>query len=190
MPTPLPIRTAFWLWMIGVIAVGQFGWLHRMPPAAWLLIPVGLTGLQVLAYRTIAGFRGWVDALDLRGLVLLNFSRIAGLYLLALSRRGELPYTFSLPSGVGEIAVAIAAVLVALWPFAEATRRRAIYIWNVAGTIDIALIAVTALRVGYGAPRELISFGHLPLSLLPTFLAPLLIATHLAIFARLRPDNR
>lgn len=190
MVTPLSIRIAFWLWMFAAIAAGQFGWLHRLPLVTWLIIPALLTGLLVLAYRGLGGFRGWVDSLDQRGLVLLHFSRIAGLYLLALSRRGELPYAFTLPSGLGEIVVALAAVALALLPLAETTRHRALYIWNVVGVIDVALIAITALRVGVSEPRPLFAFGHLPLSLLPTFLAPLIIATHLAIFARLSPATR
>lgn len=190
MRTPLPIRTAFWLWMIGAIAAGQLGWLHRLPAAVWLLVPVVLTSLLVLAYRTLGGFRSWVDSLDLRGLVLLNFSRIAGIYLLLQAGRGQLPYAFSLPSGAGEIAVALSAVLVALLPLSPHARRHALSIWNVAGLVDIVLIAITALRVGWVQPRELNALGHLPLSLLPTFLAPLIIASHLAIFARLHSENR
>jgi hypothetical protein len=44
---------------------------------------------------------------------------------------------------------------------------------------------ITIARINHANPYELRSLTYLPLSLLPTFLVPLLIATHLMIFARL-----
>ena len=85
--------------------------------------------------------------------------------------------------------MATLALVVALAPFAPATRLRAITIWNVVGTIDIALVVMTAARLGLAAPSSMRALTYLPLSLLPTLLVPLIIATHLLIFARVRRET-
>ncbi len=189
MQTPLAIRIAFWLWIFAAIAAGQQGWLRRLPMPAVQGILFALIAALVLAYRFAANFRQWVDAIDLRGLVLLHVTRFVGFYFIVLYRRGELPYAFAVPGGLGDIAVAALALLVVFIPFAPATRRRAISIWNVVGLIDILLVIFTAARIGLSGSRELAALTYLPLSLLPTFLVPLIVATHLLVFARLKRDE-
>lgn len=190
MPTSLAVRIAFWAWLLAAFAVGQSDFLQRSPPLALQGILFGLTGLLVVAYRWIRPFRTWIAALDLRGLVLLHVTRFVGCYFLLLYQRGELPYAFAVPGGIGDILVALGALGVAFYPLSEATRARAIYIWNVVGFIDILLVVLSAARIGLSSPHELAALTRLPLSLLPTFLVPLIIASHLAIFARLAPTAR
>jgi hypothetical protein len=190
MSISLAVRIVFWVWLLAAIAVGQSDFLQRLPTVAIQGILFGLTGLLVLAYRWIAPFRAWIVAIDHRGLVLLHVTRLVGLYFLLLYQRGELPYAFAVPGGIGDILVAIAAIAVAFWPLSDATRNRAIYIWNVAGLIDLLLVVLSAARIGLSAPHELAALTRLPLSLLPTFLVPLLITSHLAIFARLPASPR
>ncbi|MBI3885606.1 MAG: hypothetical protein HY302_07745 [Opitutae bacterium] len=69
---------------------------------------------------------------------------------------------------------------------ADATRRRAITIWNVIGFVDILLVVGTAARLGLADPAQMRALTYLPLSLLPTFLVPLIIATHVILYARLQ----
>ena len=91
---------------------------------------------------------------------------------------------FAVPGGIGDIVVATFALPVALAPLAESSRLRAIYIWNVVGLVDTTLVVVTAARLNLADPSQLHALTHLPLSLLPTFLVPLIVATHVIIFAR------
>jgi hypothetical protein len=184
--TPPAIRYAFWLWLFAAILAGRFGILQRIPLPAVQAILFGLTGLLLLCYFKIRAFRTWVDGLDLRALVLLHVTRFVGIYFLVLYRRGELPYAFAVPGGIGDIVVAAFALLVALVPFEESPRLRAITIWNVVGFIDILLVVYSAARLGLSGGFGLRPLTYLPLSLLPTFLVPLIIASHLAIFARIR----
>jgi hypothetical protein len=187
MSTSLAVRIVFWGWLLAAIAAGQSPSFQRLPLPAVQGILFGLTGLLVIAYRGIRPFRSWVDSRDLRGLVLLHATRVVGIYFRILYQHGELPYAFAVPGGTGDILVAAGALVVAFYPFAEDVRARAIYIWNVAGLVDILLVVFSALRIGLARPHELVALAHLPLSLLPTFLVPLIVATHLAIFARLAP---
>mgnify|MGYP001555275314 FL=1 len=184
MTTPLAIRIVFWTWLIAAVAAGRQGWLQAMPASAVPALVLGLTALLALAYRRLGAFRAWVDALDVRGLVLLHVTRFVGFYFLVLYDRGALPYAFAVPGGIGDIAVAALALAVCLFPWGEASRRRAISIWNIVGLIELLLTILTAARLGLAEPGSMHALTQLPLSLLPTFLVPLLLASHLVLYAR------
>lgn len=187
MALPLAIRIALWTWLLAALAVGRSEILARVPLFVTPAILAGLTALLVLAYRWVGTFRAWVGALDLRSLVLFHITRFSGFYFLVLFKRDELPYAFAVPGGLGDILVALLALVVVFVPFSEFNRNRFAYLWNVIGFIDLLLVFVTATRIACSADSyDLIELTRLPLSLLPTFLAPLLLASHLAIFARLK----
>jgi len=187
MPLSLAIRAALWIWLIGALAVGQYHWLARAPAQAVPAVILALTGLLVLAYRAFGGFRAWIEAIDLRALVLFHLTRLAGFYYLVLYHRGDLSYAFAVPAGFGDILVAVLAVIVAFVPFSAENRPRFTYLWNVVGFIDLLLVFATATRLSFNRDNyDFFALTHLPLSLFPTFLVPLLLGSHLAIFARLK----
>lgn len=180
----LVARLVLWSWFAAAIALGYFRVLQRLPPPAIQAVLFGLTALVLAAYFRIAAVRAWVNSLDLRALVLLHVTRFVGFYFIVLYQRGELPRAFAVPGGIGDIIVAAAALCVAFLPFAPATRLRAIVIWNVVGLVDILMVIVTATRINLTTPGELRALTQLPLSLLPTFLVPLILATHVILFVR------
>ena len=190
MSTALVVRIVFWLWFIAAALAGQQRLLQRLPPLAIPGIVFGLTAFLTYAYFRFAAVRQWVDALDLRALLLVHITRFVGVYFLVLYRRGELPYAFAVPGGYGDILVAVLALLVIFVPMDAARRTRAITIWNVIGLTDILLVAGTAVRLNLANPFQMRAMTYLPLSLLPTFLVPLIIATHIIIFARLARTAR
>lgn len=178
------VRLFFWLWFGAAVAVGHFLVLQRIPAIALPAVTLGLAALPALAYFRVAVIRAWVDALDVRVLVLLHVTRFVGIYLLVLHQHGELPRAFAVPGGLGAIVVAVMALPVALAPLAEAARQRAIVIWNVFGSIELVLMLVSIARLALSDPADLRALTRLPVSLLPTFLFPLLLATHVILFAR------
>ena len=184
MPVSFLIRVAFWLWFGAALAAGHFLVLQRIPPVAVQGIIFGLIAILLLVYFRIGAVRTWVDSLDLRTLVLIHITRFVGIYFLILYQRGELPRAFAVPAGFGDIVVATMALPVALAPLAEGARRRAIRIWNVVGFVDILFVVLTAGRLNLADPTPLRALTHLPLSLLPTFLVPLIAATHIVLFIR------
>lgn len=188
MTPSLAIRTVLWMWFIAALLAGRLLWLQQLPMPAVQGILLGLTALVLFAYRAVPTVRAWLDAFDLRVLVLLHCVRFVGFYFLLLYDRGDLPYAFAVPGGLGDIAVAAFALAVALIPWSEAARRHAIYIWNVVGLIDILLVVYTAARLGLTSPNSMRALTYLPLSLLPVFVVPLIIASHLIIFTRLRRE--
>ncbi len=168
--------------------VGNYRLLPRLPMPAVQGVLFGLTALLLLLYFRVRRLRDWIDALDLRSLVLLHVTRFVGFYFLFLYQRGELPYEFAVPGGWGDIIVAVLALGVVFWPMNDLRRRRALTMWNVIGFVDIVLAVITAARIGSAAPWRMMALTVLPLSLLPTFLLPLLIATHVIIYLRLRRE--
>lgn len=189
MPTSLVVRIVLWTWFGAAVAAGHFLLLQRFPPFAVPVIVLGLAALAVYACFRSDALHAFVLAIDLRTLVLLHVTRFVGLYFLVLHQRGELPGAFALPAGIGDLVVATMALPVALAPLEPTQRRRAIVIWNVTGFVDILLVIATAARLNLAAPAQMQAFTHLPLSLLPTFLVPLIIATHVLIFVRLARDQ-
>jgi hypothetical protein len=190
MSVALVVRLFFWLWFGGAVAAGHFLVLQRLPPWAVPAVIAGLVGMLLASYFLIRPIRAWVDALELRALVLLHLTRFVGIYFLVLYQQGLLPRAFAVPAGMGDIIVATMVLPVVFAPLDAAARRRAITIWNVVGFADILLVVVTAARINLADPIQLRALTFLPLSLLPTFLVPLIVATHVIIFVRSqRPAN-
>jgi hypothetical protein len=189
MPTALVVRLVFWLWLGAAFVVGQQLLLQRLPTFAIPLIVIGLSGLLILSYFRLSAVRRWVDSLDLRTLVFFHVSRFVGIYFLVLYNRGALPHDFAVPGGIGDIIVATGALCLVFIPLTELALHRLVRIWNIVGLVDICLVVLTAARLNLENPYQMRAFTYLPLSLLPTFLVPLIISTHVVIFHRLnRPQ--
>jgi hypothetical protein len=166
-------------------AVGLASWFHDASAPAVAATVWTLTALVLLACWKITAIRMWVLNVDVSWLVLLHVTRLfAGAYFLVLCQRGQLPCAFARPAGWGDMIVAVFAFAVV-----GATRtqfaKTVLLIWNTIGLIDIVLVVSNALRFGLNDWQSMHALRELPLSLLPTFLVPLIIASHILIFARL-----
>ena len=184
MPVSLLVRLFFWLWFGAAIAVGHYLLLQRMPAVALQGVTLGLSALLLLVYFRVPAVRSWVNALDLRTLVLMHVTRFTGIYLILLFQRGELPRAFAIPTGVTDAIVATMALPLAFAPLEESSRRRGIVIWNVVGLVGLLISIVAAARINLVHHIPLRALTHLPLSLLPTLLTPLLLAIHVILFVR------
>ncbi|MGH7535834.1 MAG: hypothetical protein ACREMG_09625, partial [Gemmatimonadales bacterium] len=90
------------------------------------------------------------------------------------------------PGGWGDIVVAALALALLLSGPSTTPRRRLAYIgWNGLGLVDILFVVATAARLALADPDSMGALLRLPLSLLPTFLVPLIIASHLLLAIRL-----
>jgi hypothetical protein len=127
--------------------------------------------------------------LPVKVLILLHVTRLVGIYFLLLHREGKLPWAFAVPGGIGDIVVAATALGVICLPLRTPFGRRAALIWNTLGLIDIVCVVSTAAVLGMRAPMSILALTIPPLVLLPTFLVPLIIASHLIIFDRLLEKN-
>jgi hypothetical protein len=174
------------IWLALAIALAASGRLETLRPPVPQLVLVGLTLALLLALAVSLRIRAWAWSLPLRVVVALHLLRYVGFYFLHLYRNGQLPYAFAVPGGWGDILVATSAGLLLLSGPPSTPMRRAVYsAWNILGLLDILLVVATAARLGLTAPDSMRALLRLPLSLLPTFLVPLIIASHLVLAIRL-----
>src|SRR5436190_16704901 len=169
-------------WLCLALALGFAGWLESASAPIVAAIVWTLTGLALLAAWKIAAFQKWAMKVDLRWLVLLHLTRFVVFYFILLCSRGELPFVFAAPAGSGDIIVAAFATL--LLVLSGARNWSILIIWNTIGLTDILFVVMLALRLGLEDRQAMHALREFPLSLLPTFLVPLIIVSHVLIFVR------
>jgi hypothetical protein len=174
------------VWLLLALVLGATGRIARLHPPAPQLVLGGLTALLLGSGAAFAGFRGWLRQLDVRRLLALHLTRFVGVYFLLLYRRGELPYAFAVPGGWGDILVATLALLILVRVPEPEHRPHVLLAWNLLGFGDLLLVVWSASRLGTRDPASMQALLHLPLSLLPTFVVPLLLASHVLLFWRLK----
>jgi hypothetical protein len=185
-PGTRPVLIIAGVWLVGAWLAGAAGWVAALRPPAPQLILVGLTVAVLVAARLAPPFRRFVERVDLRILVLFHLTRFVGVYFLVLHARGELPWAFAVPGGWGDIAVAATALLLVLRARPDCPAgRRAYLVWNVVGLLDILGVVLTASRLALADPESMRALLRLPLCLLPTFVVPIVIATHILMLRRL-----
>ncbi len=170
------------LWGAAAIAAVASGLLTSLPFPPPLLVPITVV-LAILAILMVPGVAAWIGGLDIRALVALHLVRFIGGYFLWLCTQGRLVESFALPAGIGDLIVAVGALGLLLTGYARPGRP--LLWWNILGTLDILMVVANALRAFFTAPEGITEFFHLPLGLLPTYIVPLIILSHLAIFVRL-----
>jgi hypothetical protein len=189
-PSSRPVFALLGVWLTLALGAGLSGRVAALPPPAPQVLLILLTLWALWVFNRVRALRLWVDTVDSRVLVTLHLTRFVGAYFLVLYGRGELPFAFAIPGGLGDILVAAWALTLLLGVRVDTPAgRRAYRVWNVVGLTDILLVVTTAARIGVAAPAAMAALLRLPLSLLPTFLVPLIIASHVQLFRRLRTAN-
>jgi hypothetical protein len=175
-------------WLCFALAIGVAGSLRNASAPMVALTVLGLAALVLLIGWKIPFVRGWAATVELRTVIALHLTRFIGIYFLILAQRGKLPLGFARPAGVGDIIIASVAVVLLAAPQLRSWQKL-LRVWNFIGFIDIVFVAFSALRFGLQDWQSMAALRMLPLSLLPTFLVPLIIASHVLIFIRLTaPD--
>jgi hypothetical protein len=166
-------------------AVGLAGWFQNASAQAVAATVWTLTALILLACWKITPVKVWALNIDFRWLVLFHVTRsFAGAYFLMLCQRNQLPCAFARPAGWGDIVVAVLALAV-VGAMQTQFAKTFLLVWNTLGLIDIIFVVVSALRFGLKDWQAMHALRERPLGLLPTFLVPLVIASHVLIFIRL-----
>jgi len=179
------------VWLGVAVGVGASGVLAALRPPGPQLILATLTVALLLAGALVGPFRRWAETVDLRAVVALHLTRFVGVYFLMLYGRGELPYAFAVPAGVGDIVVAALALILLVAVRPTGPWGRPLYLgWNALGMLDILGVVATAAVQGVTEPGSMAVLTRLPLNLLVTFLVPLIIASHVGCRAPSRPTSR
>jgi hypothetical protein len=166
-------------------AVGLAGWFQNASALMVAATVWTLTALVLLACWKVRTIRVCVLNIDLRWLVVLHLTRLfAGAYFLVLCQRRVLPCAFATPAGWGDIVIGVLAVALVSSTHTQFAKT-VLLSWNTLGLIDIVFVVSSVLRFGLKDWQSMHALRELPLSLLPTFLVPLIIASHVLIFVRL-----
>jgi hypothetical protein len=170
---------------LALVVVGS-GRLAAVPPPGPQVLLVGLTIGLLLLERHAGWLRDWVASVDLRFLLALHLTRFVGVPIYLAGRSGRFPESFATPTGLGDIAVAALAAGLLLGGSPDSPRRRGLWhAWNALGFVDLALVVANAARTAFADPAAMEAIVRLPFGLLPTWLVPVLLATHAWIFRRL-----
>ncbi|HWP92578.1 MAG TPA: hypothetical protein VNN20_10335 [Thermodesulfobacteriota bacterium] len=173
-------------WFSLAVVLGAYGFLALFPPPFPQGVLFGLVITLLFLFWKYRPFHEWILRLDVRALVFIHLTRLVGIYFLVLYSRGQLPYAFAVPGGWGDITVAVTALLVAIFLSTDRKASRLVlFLWNLLGLLDILFVVATATRLALASPGSMIAITRLPLSLLPTFLVPIIIFSHIVIFVRL-----
>ena len=166
-------------------AVGLAGWFQNASALTVVATVWTLTALVLLACWKVRTIRVCVLNIDLRWLVVIHLTRLfAGAYFLVLCQRRLLPCAFATPAGWGDIVIGVLAVALVSSMHTQFAKT-VLLSWNTLGLIDIVFVVSSVLRFGLKDWQSMHALRELPLSLLPTFLVPLIIASHVLIFVRL-----
>lgn len=174
------VSAAILIWYALAIFAGGAGLTLRLVPPLPQIILFGLVVLLLLLYWLSQSFRKWILSVNIKILLVVHLTRFVGFYFLYLYSLDRLPYDFAVLGGWGDIIVAGAALLIIL--FVHLVGKRVciiLLIWNLIGLIDILFVVATAARLSNVDPQSMSELLKLPLSLLTTFLVPIIIFTHI-----------
>ena len=195
----LALGAGAWFVVVGALAAAGLFVSPLGTPA------IGLFVLGPVVLAAASGRRGSVTrrlalGIPLAVLVVVNAGRLLGAFFLLLQADGRLSPTFASTAGWGDITAAALALPVAWLVHRRGPGWRPVTLaWNAFGFVDL-LVAVT-LGVG-SQPAFPLRFifeepgtglmASLPWLLIPGYLVPLYLLTHLAVFAQLaaRPGRQ
>ena len=187
---PIIVLIGLMLWFASALILGLSGKIAEIPFPFPQVILFGLVVVQLIIFGLSAGFRTWIYSFDIKYLVAVHLSRFVGIYFLYLYSMQMLPYDFAVKGGVGDIIVATAALIILVFVSSRHESKKKIYLfWNTFGLIDILFVVATAGRIGMNSPQSIENLLKIPLSLLPTFLVPIIIFTHIVIYIRLLKEE-
>ena len=143
--------------------------------------------LFLLWFTVSPGFRQFALSLNMRTLTIVQSWRIAGFLFLALYLYKVLPGLFALPAGSGDILVGATAIPVAI-KMTNPDHRKGFIRWQVLGILDLVM-AVTLATIARLQGMDMGAMTVLPLSLVPSFIVPLLMILHIICIAQARQGH-
>ncbi len=179
-------------WLALTLVAGATGFFVRLPFPGPQLIFLALFAATLVAVTAVPALRAWVDALPLRTLIGINAFRFIGITFLVLAARGQIDSVFADRAGWGDIATAtLALILVAAGEPRTSLQRGLTHAWNALGFLDLVVAVGTATAVTLqGSTPGVAPVLSLPLVLIPAFVVPVFLASHVVIFRRLRAAAR
>ena len=194
------------MWLARVLILASFllsfslsasGWFEQFPVGALFAfgtfaIASGYLILHWLSER----FRLFVQARNLKRLTQSQAFRFFGTLALVKAWQHTLPLAFAVPTGIADLIIAIGSFFIAPLVPDRGPVPKAFFIWHFAGLATLAMSA--ALAILTSSPRfGLIDGGvtsqamtAFPVSIVPTFIGPMVTIFHLLALDAARHRNR
>ncbi|MGP3913219.1 hypothetical protein [Nonomuraea sp. 10N515B] len=181
-------------WLVVSALIANAGIYHQQPGQVrpWLAMAfAGILTVLLLGTRIPVVARVLAEPDTLARLALPHTLRVAGVVFLVVMALGKLPAVFALPAALGDIAVGLAAPLVARRLYRGVGHRRAVW-FHVLGIVDLVVAVTIGFLAGLGSLRPLDvtptteALSLLPLALVATGAVPMAIALHIVSLRRLR----
>ena len=166
------------VWGSAAALAGSWHLLAQLPAPVVPLIIAGLMGGFSLALARVAWMQEAVGALGVRTIVAAHLIRFVGVYFLWLQTQGRLPAEFAQRAGWGDIVAAVGALALLFWPEGNGFVR-AFFWWNLFGAADLLLAVGTGGWLNLTRPGSMIELSGLPLTLVPLWLVPVLLNSHI-----------
>jgi hypothetical protein len=186
-PKSGPFILAMLVWFAVACAAGVSGRVAMLTPPQPQILIAALSVALLVSGWVLPGMRAWLRQVNLRGFVAFHITRFVGIAFLMMSARGELSAEWAIPAGWGDIAVAAGALLIVVLFARPESHPDLVRLWNLIGLIDITAVVVTAARIGMREPEAIAPLLRFPMSLVPTFVVPIVFATHCWMALRLQP---
>lgn len=176
------------LWFFAAAALGVTGALGVVPGA---IVSGSMWALLFAALATVWQIHplyAWMERLHLRAFVLPHGLRILGVTVAAIYLPRLLPHELALSAAAAEVMVGVAALALCIsgLPIRRDWQWRAVVVWNASGLAGLLTVIGVAVHTMLTHPASIPALSQFPACLLPTFLLPLLIASHVLLFDRLR----
>src|SRR5262245_12544722 len=163
----------------------------RVPPVVFFAATAVVVVSTAIAVSS--NFRRVLAAAPVPIVVGVQLYRVVGAVFLILLSQGRLPAHFALPAGWGDVAIGLAAPLVALALARRARGSRTVAVsWNVLGLLD--LVVAVGMGTGLLAPYLAPGLGRVapaaalrlfPMVLVPAFAVPVSVLLHVLALSRL-----
>ena len=180
-----------WLFLSALFAAS--GLMRQLPVFAVPAMIWGLTFIALFVLRQRPDLRADLAIADLSPVFAFHALRAPiGVAFFFMGQRGLLDPLFVQVAGTGDIIAGIGAVIVGvLWSVrpGDLKVRWAVLVWNILALADILLVFVTAQRVlFFGAGIDAMQgFFLFPMPMIPSFVVPMVLLTHLLVFVRVGP---
>ena len=174
------------IWLAVAVVIGALGIPRELQPPTPQIIVGVLTLLLVLVSLIHGPLRSWVMSCDWRALVEIHLIRaVAGVGFLLAGAHGRFPEQFAKMAGYGDIGVAVLGLLLILFVSPHLAIAPWLYgIWNTLGLLDILHVVIDAGHRATANPASMMEILVPPFVLLPLFVVPILIASHIWLYER------
>jgi hypothetical protein len=185
--------TFYYLYVLVMSFTGVFQ-VNTLPPRVLLFTAIPLILFYFLFVFRTKLFWQILENVKLSGLVRIHIFRLVGIFFIIGWYYEILPKSFAFIAGIGDIFVALTAILVARLIERKANHyKKATLIWNIIGFWDIVSVIVSAVYITKQAietnTQGILEMSKFPFSLIPAFAPATIIFLHICIFKKLKMEK-